>query len=222
MSRWAYRAELRDLREELLAMSDLVCEALQRALDSLEERDAALARRVIEGDDEINERYLAIEGHCTELIARQQPVAGEMRFVVATFKISTDLERIGDLARNLATYATRGERHAYPEVDAGTIGRHVLAMVREAVAAYAAEDPSACYTVAERDAEIDRLCEAASGIVVRDLLAERGPDESAESLLADASRLFLTIRDLERVGDHAVNVAARTLYMVEGNDDLLA
>jgi phosphate transport system protein len=222
VSRWAYRARLRDLREALLAMSDLVCEALQRALDALEERDEGLARRVIEGDDEINERYLAIERRCTELIARQQPVAGEMRFVVATFKISTDLERIGDLATNLATYATQGERHVYPEVDAGTIGRHALAMVREAVAAYATEDVEACYAVADRDAEIDRLCTAANGVVVRDLLAERGPDESAESLLADVSRLFLTIRDLERVGDHAVNVAARTLYMVEGDDDLLA
>ncbi len=95
-------------------------------------------------------------------------------------------------------------------------------MVREAVVASAEEDAEACYAVAECDAEIDRLCEEANGIVVRDLLAERGSDESAESLLADVSRLFLTIRDLERIGDHAVNVTARTLYMVEADDGLLA
>jgi len=222
VSRFEYRAQLRALREELLAMSDLVCEALQRALEAFEARDAEIASLVVEGDREINERYLAIERRCIELIARQQPVAGEMRVVVATFKISTDLERVGDLATNLATYAIQGERHAYPEVDAGTIGRHALAMVREAVAAYATEDAEACYAVADRDEALDRLCEAANGIVVHDLLADRGPDDSVETLLADVSRLFLTIRDLERVGDHAVNLAARTLYMAEGNDDLLA
>jgi len=91
------------------------------------------------------------------------------------------------------------------------------------MAAYAAEDVEACYAIADRDDEVDAMCERASEIVVRDLIERdnvRSEDE-VQQTMQDVYRLLLTIRDLERVGDHAVNIAARTLYMVENDDDLL-
>jgi phosphate transport system protein len=98
-------------------------------------------------------------------------------------------------------------------------------MVEEAMAAYDAEDTEACFAIAERDDEVDANCTRASQVVVRDLIEtqlEAGRDEEAvEQLMTDVQRLLLTIRDLERIGDHAVNIAARTLYMVDNSDELI-
>jgi phosphate transport system protein len=188
----------------------------------------AQARSVIEGDHEVNELYLELEGDCIDLLALQQPVATDLRFVAASFKIITDLERIGDLATNLADYALDAERDRYPEVDVGSIGDAVCEMIEDAMAAYADRDPGACRDVAARDDAIDERCEAASTAVVRDLIErETGGGstatsaESMEPLLTDVSRLLLTVRDLERVGDHAVNIAARAYYMIENDDELI-
>jgi phosphate transport system protein len=96
-------------------------------------------------------------------------------------------------------------------------------MIEAAMDAYAEEDPEACYEIAERDDEIDAMCEEASATVTRDLIERQDitAEEAIERTMQDVTRLLLTIRDLERVGDHAVNIAARTLYMVESDDDLL-
>ena len=222
MPRESYQAKLTALREDILYMSEVVLERLRMGLDALSRKDERLARSVIEGDDEINEMYLDLEGECIDLLALQQPVAGDLRFIAASFKIITDLERIGDLATNLGEYTLQAERDVFPEVDVQGIGTFILEMVEDAMDAYDREDIAACYVIDERDDELDALCERASEIVVRDLIeTELDAGEDTEQLMADVSRLLLTIRDLERVGDHAVNIAARTLYMVENDDALI-
>ncbi|WP_049936578.1 phosphate signaling complex protein PhoU [Haloplanus natans] len=226
MARTDYQSSLEELRDDVLYMSELVAERLRTGLDALERKDERLAREVIEGDDEINEMYLELEGECVDLIALQQPVASDLRFIAASFKIITDLERIGDLAVNLGGYTLDAERDLFPDVDMQRIGMTTLDMLEDAMDAYANEDVERCYAVADRDDEVDAMCEAASEVVVRDLiegdyLADEGGDAETKSLMQDVSRLLLTIRDLERVGDHAVNIAARTLYMVENDDELL-
>ncbi|MFB6196021.1 MAG: phosphate signaling complex protein PhoU [Haloplanus sp.] len=226
MARTDYQSSLENLRDDVLYMSEVVAERLRAGLDALERKDERLAREVIEGDDEINEMYLDLEGDCVDLIALQQPVASDLRFIAASFKIITDLERIADLAVNLGGYTLDAQRDLFPDVDMQRIGRTTLEMLDDAMTAYAEEDVDLCHDVAERDDDVDAMCEAASELVVRDLiegdyLAEEEGDEEVESLMQDVSRLLLTIRDLERVGDHAVNVAARTLYMVENDDELL-
>jgi len=225
MPRDDYQQKLEDLRDDVLYMSELVLERLPDGLDALEQKDDDLAEVVIEGDHEINRLYLELEQDCIDLLALQQPVAGDLRFIAASFQIITDLERIGDLATNLAGYAEDAEQDRYPDVDVQTIGDAVIEMVEDAMEAFSAEDVDACYDIAEHDDEIDAMCERASQTVVRDLIerevdAETGQDE-VEELLQDVSRLLLTIRDLERVGDHAVNISARTLYMVESDDELI-
>ncbi|MFB6081829.1 MAG: phosphate signaling complex protein PhoU [Halanaeroarchaeum sp.] len=225
MARQSYQDQLDELRNDALYMSEVVSDRLRLALTAMERKDRDQARQVIEGDDEINELYLELEGECVDLLALQQPVAGDLRFIAATFKIITDLERIADLAVNLGDYTIEAERDMFPEVDIQAIGSKTVDMVEDAMDAYAEADVEACFDIAERDDELDELCRDASETVVRDLIErEIEPDtteEEIESLMGDVSRLLLTIRDLERVGDHAVNVAARTLYMVENDDALI-
>jgi phosphate transport system protein len=222
MARQAYQSRLQGLRDDVLYMSELVANQLRTGFDALESKDDQLAQAVIDGDQEINELYLELEQECIDLIALQQPVAGDLRFIASSFKIITDLERIGDLATNLGGYALQAERDVYPEVDIRQIGDATLEMLEAAMEVYTEKDTDGCYAIAERDDEVDAMCEAASQTVVRSLLeADASDDPGVDETYQDVSRLFLTIRDLERVGDHAVNIAARTLYMVEQNDELL-
>jgi phosphate transport system protein len=165
--------------------------------------------------------YLELESDCIDLLALQQPVAGDLRFVASSFKVITDLERIGDLATNIAEYALRAERERYPEVDVQKIGHLATEMVEDAMDAYADDDADACREIADRDDELDAMCETASETIARELIAIDADPDDVDAVVADVDRLLLTVRDLERVGDHAVNVAARTLYMVENSDELI-
>ncbi|WP_256403206.1 phosphate signaling complex protein PhoU [Halorubrum salinum] len=222
MPRERYQESLDELRAEVLTMGELVTERLDESLDAVEAGDRSLARAVADGDDEINETYLRLEDRCVDLFALQQPVASDLRFVTASFKIITDLERIGDLAVNLANYSRAESRAApeAPEIDA--IGEAAKSLLERSLAAYESEAADACRAIAADDDEVDALCQRASEGVTRELIAQ-GDDDSwtVERLLDDVSRVLLTIRDLERVADHAVNIAARTLYMVESDPELI-
>ena len=225
MARKSYQEQLDELQTDVLYMSEVVIDRLRMALNAMEQKDRERAMEVISGDDEVNELYLELESDCVNLLALQQPVASDLRFIAATFKIITDLERIGDLAVNLADYTLEAKRDMFPEVDIQAIGTVVLEMVEDAMVAYAEEDLDQCFEIADRDDDLDEQCRVASEAVVRDLIEREieadTPEEEIERLMGDVSRLLLTIRDLERVGDHAVNVAARTLYMVENDDALI-
>jgi len=219
-----FQQSLANLRTDVLEMSDLVDDRLDRALTALETVDEAAARGVASADDAIDRRYLDLESTCIQLFARQQPVATDLRFVASSFKILTDLERVGDLAVNLAQYTLAADRKRFEEVDLSAIGTLASEMLDDAMTAYRTDDAALCRDVADRDDELDALCQRASERVVRDLI-EREVDDgdrwAVEELMDDVSRLLLIVRDLERVGDHAVNIAARTLYMVESDPTLV-
>jgi phosphate transport system protein len=223
MPRKAFQTELAALDDGVVALGETIADRLRMAIDALDRDNPALAREVIDGDDEINERYLELEADCVRLLALQQPVASDLRFVAASFKVLTDLERVGDLAGNLARYAVDAEREILPEIDLRSIGERTLDLFEDAIAAYEERDPTACRAVAARDDELDDLVGAAGDAVVRELVTAdaMATDEDVERVLSDVRRVFLTLRDLERVGDHAVNVAARTLYAVDHDDTLL-
>lgn len=225
MARQGYQTKLASLEEDILYMSEVVLDRLRMGLSALEQKNEALAWEVIEGDAEINEMYLQLEQDCIDLLSLQQPVAGDLRFIAASFKIITDLERIADLATNLGNYTLDAKRELYPDVDIQGIGDEVVQMVEEAMLAYEAEDAEACFDISMEDDNVDAHCERASSVVVRELIETEIDDDATdadiEELMQDVSRFLLTIRDLERVGDHAVNIAARTLYMVESDDSLI-
>ena len=233
MPRENYQEKLDRLRDDVVAMGELVGERYDAAVEAAATGDDELAREVVEGDHEVNETYLGLEDDCTELLALQQPVAGDLRLVTASFKVITDLERVADLATNLAGYGGP-DGGVHPAVEFRELGEEAAEMVADAVAAYEAGDADACREIAARDDEFDERCRRASEAVVRELLeADRARDEAAaeggagddaealEASLDEVSRALLAVRDLERVADHAVNVAARTLYMVENDDELI-
>ena len=225
MARKGFQQQLAELRENVLYMSEIVLERMRAGLRALETKDESIAREVIEGDHEINELYLELEQDCIDLFALQQPVAGDLRFIAASFKIITDLERVADLATNLGEYTLQADRDMYPDVDIQGIGAAVVEMVEDAMTAYDDGDADACFAIDSRDNGVDELCEQASSTVVRDLIEREIDDDSSEAeietLMTEVSRLLLTIRDLERGGDHAVNIAARTLYMTDNSDELI-
>jgi len=222
VAREQYQASLDELRAAVVALGEMAIDQLEDGLRALETGDDDLAREVIDGDGAINDRYLAVEDECIDLLALQQPVASDLRFVAASFKICTDLERVGDLATNLGEYALSTDGSA-GEPDVQAIGEDARDQLRAALDAYQRGDAAACRTVAARDDDLDALCQRASERVVRDLLEREVGDDAwaSERVLDDVSRVLLTLRDLERVGDHAVNVAARTLYMLENDSELL-
>ena len=122
MARNEYQADLEALRGDVLEMGERVVGSYDDALEALETKDGDLAATVIDGDAAVNERYLDLEGDCVDLFALQQPVAGDLRFVAASFKILTDLERIGDLAMNLGGYVSGMSREFFPRADLVRIG----------------------------------------------------------------------------------------------------
>ncbi|OYR42442.1 MULTISPECIES: phosphate signaling complex protein PhoU [unclassified Halorubrum] len=231
MPRENYQEKLEQLRADVVAMGELVLDRYETALRAAETGDDDLADEVIGTDHVVNARYLELEEECTELLALQQPVAGDLRLVTASFKIITDLERIGDLATNIAAYGG-DDGGIHPAVDFRGLGDAAGDMVADAIAAYEASDPDACREIDVRDDDLDERCRRASEAVVRELLeadraraaangtAEPEPDHLADAL-DDVSRALLAIRDLERVGDHAVNIAARSLFMIESDDELI-
>jgi len=223
MPREEYQKALADLRGDVCEMGEDVLDQLDDGLAALATGDGERARTVVEGDAAINDRYLELESECVDLLALQQPVASDLRFVAASFKILTDLERVGDLATNLGRYALAADGDRLATVEVEPIGELAREQVADALAAYREGDADAARRVAARDDELDALCQRASEGVVRDLIErEAGADGWAvERLMDDVSRLLLTVRDLERVGDHAVNVAARTVYIVENDPELL-
>lgn len=216
-----YQQSLHELRANVESMAQDVLAQLRQALKALDSDDNTLAEAVINGDDRINQQYLDLEADCVDLIALEQPVASDLRFVVASFKILTDLERIGDLATNLARYALADLSEIVSDVRMQQIGETAVEQLRAAVAAYVEDDADACRAIADRDDELDTSCQTASEAIVRELVASDPDGWEIEQRLDGISRLLLTIRDLERIGDHAVNIAARTLYMNEGIPELI-
>jgi phosphate transport system protein len=221
VTRESFRADLEDLREAVVDLGRTVTERFERAAAALADGDGAAARAVIEGDAEINERYLELESRCIDLFALQQPVAGDLRFVAASFKILTDIERVGDLATNLAERALEKREEYRPDVNVADLTDIAAEMLERAIDAYEADDPELCHAVADQDDELDGLCERVAGLVLEDLVGMECGRAVDDDLMAGVRRLLLTVRDVERVGDHAVNVAARTLYMTRGSEALL-
>jgi phosphate transport system protein len=218
MPRNSYQERLRDLRGKVTAIGDRALDQYESAVEVLQSGDPVAAQSVIEGDDALNDWYLDLESECIDLIALQQPVASDLRFVASSFKILTDIERIGDVATNIAAHGrdSGGDLDASERIE--RIATAAGEMVEGALDAYARDDTAKARAIAQRDDDLDRQCKEAGNAVVRGLLAaEYGTD----TRLDDVSHTLLTIRDIERVGDHAVNICGRTVYMIEHDDELL-
>lgn len=221
MAREAYKRMLDGLHRSVVELGRQVERQLEDGLDALVRHDCAKAGRLNTADDVIDDETLRIEKACVDLVSLQQPVASDTRLITASFKVVTDLERIGDLAVNLGDYCCAAESlDLVPPDTIEAVGRLAIEMVGEAVRAYAHRDPELAGRVIERDRDLDEMTWGTIRAFVKRLyLSEReGHDDAeAERISSQAMPVLLSMRDLERVGDHAENVAARVVYIATGS-----
>ncbi|AIE87746.1 phosphate signaling complex protein PhoU [Fimbriimonas ginsengisoli] len=211
-ARQAYNDELHQLEHDLLEMASLAAAMVEDAAKALSRLDAELALNVIKRDDEVDIRDIAIEERCVRLLALQQPMAGDLRTIGTAMKMITDIERIGDLAVDIAKITLKIEKE-YGEVgfiDLPRMADCALAMVREALQAYVHRDLERVKAVCERDEEVDDQYRALRGQIFQNM-RER-PD-----LVVSDGWLLLAIHHVERIADHAVNIAERVHFMVTGD-----
>ncbi len=222
MTRIAYQNALDRLRQNITDLGALVLRRLELGLSALVRHDPAIGTLVQEGDDDVDRNSTAIERACIDLLTLQQPVAGDIRLITAAFRIVTDLERIGDLAVNLADYGNDSETlEMVPPSRIEEVGRASIAMVTDAMRAYADSNVVLAHAVIRRDDHLDTLTWDTIKAFLQALhhAGRRAWDDATARRHADESLpVLLSMRDLERVGDHAVNIARRVVYIVTGND----
>jgi phosphate transport system protein len=205
-----FHEELETLKQTLLAMGGLVEDQIRRVMRSLVERDSDLAQEVIERDREVNTYDVEVDEKCVELLALHQPTAGDLRFITTAMKIVTDLERIGDQAVNIAQRVVELNREPQlkPYIDLPRMADQAQRMVKESLDAFVARDTELARQVCSEDDSVDAFKEQ----IFRELLTFMMEDPKT---IPRAIRLILISRFLERVADHATNIAEMVIYMVE-------
>jgi phosphate transport system protein len=208
-----FQEELELLKTRLLEMGGLAEDRVRLAVRALVERDFGLVEQVLVSDAAINQLHIEIDDRCFKLLALHQPMAVDLRGVVSAVKINTDLERVGDLAINIAEAGGRYLDHP-PVKELVDIPRMALiaqGMLRDALDAYVRRDVVLAQAVLDRDDELDTL----KTLVFRSLLTEMLSDQTT---IEPALDLILISRHLERIGDHATNVAEDVIFMVSAKD----
>jgi phosphate transport system protein len=205
-----FHEELDQLKQTLLAMGALVEDQIRRVMAALVERNDGLAREVIERDRDVNVYDVQIDEKCVELLALHQPTAIDLRLITTMMKIVTDLERIGDQAVNIGQRALElnQETRLKPYIDLPRMAERAQRMVKESLDAFVARDTELARRVCAADEEVDALKEQ----IFRELLTFMMGDATT---IPRATRLILISRYLERVADHATNIAEMVIFMVE-------
>jgi phosphate transport system protein len=202
--------ELRELKEKVLKIGSLVEGAIRDSVKSLVERDSELARKVIEKDRQINALDVEIDEECIRLIALRQPKARDLRFITTAMKITTDLERMGDLAENIAERAIElnQEPQLKPYIDIPRMAEIAEGMVRDSLDAFVMCSKLP-YDVIKKDDEVDNL----NAQVFNELLFYMIQDPNT---VTRAIKINYVSKYLERIADHATNIAEMVIYMCEG------
>ncbi|MGC1404247.1 MAG: phosphate signaling complex protein PhoU [Thermodesulfobacteriota bacterium] len=206
-----FEEELKDLRIKILKMGSLVEEAIGQAMQSLVKRDSALARKVIENDARTNTYDVEIDEDSIRLIALRQPTAGDLRFVTMAMKITTDLERIGDYAVDIGERALElnEEPQLKPYIDLPRMAEVAQGMVHDALQAFLNRDIHLAIDVINRDDVVDQLTVQ----IFNELLFFMIKDNTT---ITRAVKISYIAKYLERVADHATNIAEMVVYMIEG------
>ncbi len=204
--------ELADLGNEVLRMGSLTEESIFKSVESLKARSVEQANQVITEDKKIDELELAIDEKCLDLLALHQPMAIDLRFITMTMKICTDLERIADLAVDIAqrTLEIAAKPQLKPLIDIPKLANLAQNMVKEAIDAFVRKDVELAKKVILRDPEADALRNLVQSELINDYIAKDG------STAPRAVALLLVARHLERICDHTTNIAEDVIYMVEG------
>ncbi|MGD8623508.1 MAG: phosphate signaling complex protein PhoU [Anaerolineae bacterium] len=211
MTRQTFDRELNRLQDEVLALGSMVEEALIQSVETLKKRDFIGSRRLIAGDQEINQRRYAIEENTITLIATQQPMAGDMRLLAAILEIVTELERMGDYAKGIARINLMiGEEPLIkPLIDLPAMAQKAREMLHAALVAFVKRDVQAARTIPEGDDEVDALYNQ----VYRELISYILEDPH---LIEQANHLMWAAHNLERTADRVINLCERVVYAVTG------
>ncbi len=205
-----FQKELEELKENLFRMASLVEGAIRDAVQSLVKRDSSLAQKTFDGEEHINKAEIMIDEMCLRLLALRQPVAVDLRFITSAMKIVTDLERMGDQAVNIAERAIslNQEPQLKPYIDIPRMAEITQSMVKDVLDAFIHSDPKLARSVCERDDLVDGLNDQ----VFRELLTYMISDPKT---ITRAVHLMIVCRCLERIADHATNIAEDVIFMVD-------
>ncbi len=208
-----YEGELAEVRARLVRMGTLVESMIEAAMRALADRDTPLAQRTYAQDDEVNRLELEIDDMCLRILARRQPVASDLRFLASALKLVTDIERIGDLVANICDRVVEldEEPPMRPYGSLQLMASATSGMVHDALAAFVARDAKHAKELLSRDRVVDDYYRQLFG----ELLAEMMADGKN---VYRATRLQSIAKYLERIADHATNIAERVVFLVEGND----
>lgn len=204
---------LEHVRGRVLRMGGVVEQQIVRAMRALTEADVLLAEEVASNDYQVNSLEVSLDEECTQILARRQPAAGDLRLVVAILKTITDLERIGDEAEKIARTAisSTDRRPAPNHASLEGLANHVRGMLRDALDAFARLDAEAALAVAHEDTRVDHEYE----MIMRQCITYMMEDQRTIRSMID---LMWCARALERIGDHASNICEYVIFLVEGKD----
>jgi len=205
--------ELEQLKSKLLEESALVESAIYRSITAVVQKDEALANEVLKNETRVNEIEIEIDDAAVSLLALQQPMAADLRFIIASIKINNDLERMGDLAVNIAERALSllNEPIVKPMIDIPHIAALVQSMVRKALDSFVTRDADLARSVLASDNAVDDLRNASFHELIS--FMEQDPSNIRQSI-----DLLSVVRNLERIADHATNIAEDVLFLAKGID----
>lgn len=209
-----FNTELEEIKNHLLEMGGKVEQQLSAAVQALVEGDTGAAEQIINRDREVNELEKVIDDECSTILARRQPAASDLRLVIAVIKVNTDIERIGDEAAKVARQAVRlAEDSMSPTnyVEVRHIGDHVGGMLRRALDSFARLDVELAVEVVKQDTNVDKEYGSALRSLVTFMM------EDPRDIGAILNEMW-ALRSLERIGDHASNIAEHVIYLVRGLD----
>ena len=206
-----YEEQLSKLREEILYMGGLVEDQIQKSIKALVERDSDLANIIIERDHEVNRLDVEIDELCIKLLALHQPAGGDLRLITTGLKITTDLERIGDMAVNICERALELNQEAQlkPYIDIPRMARISQRMIHESLDAFVREDTNLALKVCKDDANVDQL----NAQIFRETITFMLEDAQT---ISRATKISSISKYLERIADHATNIAEMVIFMVKG------
>lgn len=210
-TRTTFHKRLREIQDDVLAMGSMVEKAISRSIEALKNRDLVLAHQIIADDQKINQKRFEIEEKCVQLIATQQPMASDLRIVVAVLNIITELERIGDHAEGIAKIAVAigDEPPLKPLIDIPRMAQKTNEMLRRSLEAFVNRDAENAIQIAAEDDEVDNLYNQ----VFRELLVFMMEDPKTTTR---ATRLIWVAHNLERSADRVTNICERVVFVVTG------
>jgi phosphate transport system protein len=216
MTRKLFDQHLRELQDHVLAMGSMVETAIYRSMDALKNRNLELAKQVMDDDQLIDQKRFEIEEQCIDLIVTQQPMASDMRIIIAVLNIIVDLERIGDHAEGTAKIAIMiGDQPPLkPLIDLPRMADMTGSMLRRVLVAFIHHDAESASKICQEDDAIDNLYDQ----VFRELLTFMAEDPKT---ITRATRLIWAGHNLERSADRVTNIAERVIYVVTGNRDCM-